>query len=203
VLGVTELMAHWALLVLARLDECCEFVECHPPARFVVGWREARRQFVVDGERIRAAAPIGERESDHHLATHRDIGRLEPHHFDHLLIWHEFYEAAVVRVGVGGRLASPGRPVVCERDSEQTTFASVEHMHVASHAYRHHPCSDRSRVEKRAINACARRVHVAAGVRRYARHKLIPQQRIVTPHMGFSGSVKRSAAWHLVRPAWA
>src|SRR5574341_408110 len=164
-LGVTELTAHQALFVLARLDECREFVECHPPAGFVVGWREARRQVVMYGEHIRAAPRISERERDHHLAAHRGIGRLELHHFDHLLIWYELYEVAVVRVDVRGHLAGPGGLVVCERDSEQTTFASIEHMHVASHANRHHPCRDRSRVEKRAIDVCARRVHVATGAR--------------------------------------
>jgi len=152
--------------VLARLDECCEFVECHPPAGFVVGWRDPRRQVIVDGEHIGAAARISERERDHHLATHRGIGRLELHHFDHPLIWYKFYEVAVERVGVRGRLASPGRLVVRERNSEQTTFASIEHVHVARHATRHHPRSDRVRVEKRAIDICARRVHMAAGARR-------------------------------------
>ncbi|MGH7832601.1 MAG: hypothetical protein ACREQK_03075 [Candidatus Binatia bacterium] len=56
-LGVTELMARRALLVPARLDECREFVERHPPADFVVGWRDPRRQVVVDGEHIRDAEP--------------------------------------------------------------------------------------------------------------------------------------------------
>ena len=41
------------------------------------------------GEDIRAAPRIGERESDHHLAAHRRIGRLEFECFDHLLIWNE------------------------------------------------------------------------------------------------------------------
>lgn len=57
----TEFVAHQALLVLARLDECREFVECHLPASFVVGWREARRQVVVYGEHIRAGARISKR----------------------------------------------------------------------------------------------------------------------------------------------
>jgi len=51
-------MRRWALLVLARLDECRGFVECHPPAGFVVGWRDTMRQVVVDREHIRAAARI-------------------------------------------------------------------------------------------------------------------------------------------------
>ena len=86
------------------------------------------------GEHIRAAARITERERDHHLAAQRGISRLELHHFDYLLIGYELDEVAVVRVRMRSRLAGPGRRVLGERDSEQTTFASVEHMHVASHA---------------------------------------------------------------------
>ena len=37
-LGVSEPVANQVLRLLARLDERCEFVECHPPAGFVVGW---------------------------------------------------------------------------------------------------------------------------------------------------------------------
>jgi hypothetical protein len=43
-LGVTELVAHYALAVLSRLDECREFVECHPPAGFVVGKQRRETQ---------------------------------------------------------------------------------------------------------------------------------------------------------------
>jgi hypothetical protein len=123
--SVTELIAHDALPVLFRLDECCEFVEGHPPAGFVVGCRDARRQVVVDGEHICSAARIRKRERDHHLAAHCGIGRLEFHHFDHLRIGYELDELAMVRIGARGRLASPGRLVVRERDSEQPTFASM------------------------------------------------------------------------------
>jgi hypothetical protein len=38
VVGVTERMAHQASLVIASLNERREFVECHPPASFVVNW---------------------------------------------------------------------------------------------------------------------------------------------------------------------
>jgi hypothetical protein len=138
----------------------------------------------VDGEHIRAAARISERERDHHLAAHRGIGRLELHHFDHPLIGYELDEVAVVGVGVRGRLAGPGRLVVRERDFEQTTFASVEHMHVARHANRHHPCRDRSRVEKRAVDICARRVHATPGARRGRSQTLNLPQRDVTPWLG-------------------
>jgi hypothetical protein len=63
----------------------------------------------VHGEDIGAAAVcIGERDRDRHLATQRGICRLELDYFDNLLICHELHEAAVVRVGVRGRLASPG-----------------------------------------------------------------------------------------------
>jgi hypothetical protein len=58
-------MAHWVLLVLARLDEFREFVECHPPAGFVVGWRDPGQQVVVDGEHVGAADRISERERDY------------------------------------------------------------------------------------------------------------------------------------------
>lgn len=68
------------------------------------------------GAHIRAATRISERERDHHLAAHRGIGRLELHHFDHLLIRHELDEVAVVRVGVRGCLAGPGWLVVLRVD---------------------------------------------------------------------------------------
>lgn len=71
-----------ALPVLARLDQCRKFIECHPPTSFVVSWRDARRQVVVYGEHIRAPARISERECNHHLAAHRGIGRLELHYFE-------------------------------------------------------------------------------------------------------------------------
>ena len=53
------------------------FAECHPPAGFVVNWREVKRQVVVYGEYIRADARINESERDHHPDTHRGIGRLD------------------------------------------------------------------------------------------------------------------------------
>ncbi len=124
------------------------------------------------GDHVGAAVCISERERHHHFAAHRGIGRLELHHFDHLVIWYELDEVAVVRVGVRGRLAGSGRLVVCERYSEQTTFASVERMHVASHAIRHHPCRDRTRIEKRAIDVWAGGVHMATGTGRSGSHKL-------------------------------
>jgi len=73
----------------------------------------------------------------------------------------ELHEAAVVCVGVRGRLAGPGRRVVRERDPERATFAGVERMHVAGHAGRHLPRRDRALIEKRAINDRAGRVHAA------------------------------------------
>jgi hypothetical protein len=59
--------------VLVCLNECREFVECHPPAGFIVNWRDARRQVVVYGEHIRAAVRVSEGERDHHLAAHRGV----------------------------------------------------------------------------------------------------------------------------------
>ena len=77
---------------------------------------------------------------------------------------------AVVRVGVRGRLASPGRRVVGERDPERATFPWVERMYLAGHAGRYHPCRDCARIEKRAIDDRAGRVHVATdAVRTHAR----------------------------------
>src|SRR5437867_663100 len=147
---------------VVRLNVGREFVECHLPADLVVGRRDARRQVVMCGKHIRAASRISQCELDHHFAAHRGISRLELHHFDHLLIWYELDETAAVRVGMRGSLAGSGWFVVCERDSEQTTLASIVLMYVAGHPNRHHPRRDRSRVEKRAIDVCARRVHVPA-----------------------------------------
>src|SRR5207249_11810644 len=93
-------------------------------------------------------------------AAQRGVCRLELDHFDNLLVYHELHEAAVVRVGVRGRLADPGRRVVRQRDPERATFAGVERMHVAGHAGRHHPSRDRARSEKRAIEARAGRVYM-------------------------------------------
>jgi hypothetical protein len=112
-------------------------------------------------EDIGAAVCIGERGGNRHLAAQRGIGRLELDHFDDLLVRHELHEAAVVRVGVRARLAGPCRLVVRERDSERATFAGVELMHEAGHAGRHLPCRERARVDERAINDRARRLHVA------------------------------------------
>jgi len=70
------------------------------------------------------------------------------------------------RVGVRGRLASPGRCVVAERDPERATFAGVERTHVAGNAVRHHPRRDSARIEKRAIDVRAGSVHVTIDARR-------------------------------------
>ena len=72
---------------------------------------------------------------------------------------HELHKAAVVRVGVRGRLAGPGWLVVRERDPERAAFAGVERMHVAGHVGRHHPRRDLARIEKRAIDPRAGRAH--------------------------------------------
>ena len=69
-------------------------------------------------ENISAAVSIGERDRDRHLAAQRGNGRLELKHFNNLLVRYELHEAAVVRVGVRGRLAGTGRSVVRERDPE-------------------------------------------------------------------------------------
>ena len=63
----------------------------------------------MHGEEIGAAVCISERDRDCHLAAHRGIWSLELVHFDDLLVGHEFYEMAVVRVGVRGCLTRPGR----------------------------------------------------------------------------------------------
>jgi len=57
--------------------------------------------------------------------------------------------------------AGRGRRIVLERDPERTTFAGVERIHVAGHASGDHPGRDRARIEKRAINNRAGRVHAA------------------------------------------
>jgi hypothetical protein len=114
----------------------------------------------VYGEDLGAAVGISERDRDRHLAAQRGITRLELDDFDHLLVRNERHEAPMVRVGVGGRLAGPGRRVVGERDPEHATFAGVEGMDVTGHAGRHHPRGDRARIEQRAIDGRAGCVHV-------------------------------------------
>jgi len=44
-----------------RLDQRGQFVERHPPAGFVVGGRDARRQVIVDSQHLCAAVRFGER----------------------------------------------------------------------------------------------------------------------------------------------
>jgi hypothetical protein len=83
-----------------------------------------------------------------------------------LLVRHQPLEAAVVRVGVGGRLAGAGRRVVRERDPEGAAFAGVERMHLAGHPVRHLPSDDGVRIEQRAIDLLAGRPDVARGVGR-------------------------------------
>lgn len=70
----------------------------------------------MHAEDIGAAVCVGERGRDGHLAARRWIGCLELDHFHNLFVLHEPGEAAVVRVGVRGRFAAPGRRVVIERD---------------------------------------------------------------------------------------
>ena len=65
------------LRLLIRLDEPCEFLEGHPPARFVVSWRDARPQIVVNGEDIRASVRFGQCECDGYHSAHRGIGCLK------------------------------------------------------------------------------------------------------------------------------
>ena len=101
----------------------------------------------MHSEDIGAAVCISKRDRDRHLATQRGICRLELDHFDNLLVRHELHEVAVVRVGVRGRLAGPGRRVVRERDPERATFAGVELVHVTGHAGRHPPRRDRARID--------------------------------------------------------
>ena len=68
-------------------------------------------------------------------------------------------------ISVRSSLARAGRFVIREGDAEVTTFASVELMHVAGHAGRNHPGRDGVRIQKRAIDTRARRVHVATNMR--------------------------------------
>ena len=77
------------------------------------------------GKDIGAAVCVRERDGDRHLAPQCRILRLELAHLDDLLVRHELHEAAVVRVGVQGRLTGPGRRVVRERDAEGAAFASL------------------------------------------------------------------------------
>src|SRR5882762_7475244 len=91
--------------VLARLDERGEFRERRLPAGLVVGKRDAGRQAIVDGVHIGATVRIDQLDCDRHLAAQRGIGRLELNHLDQLLVRHELHEAAVVGVGLRGRLA--------------------------------------------------------------------------------------------------
>jgi hypothetical protein len=138
----------------------------------------------VHGEDIGAVVCIGERDRDRHLAAQRGICRLELDHFDNLLVRHELHEAAMVCVGVRGRLAGPGRRVIRERNPERATFAGVERMHVAGHAGRHHPRRDRARIEKRAINDRAGRVQAATDAGRVHARTLARAARRATRRPG-------------------
>ncbi len=119
------------LRLLPRLDEARKFLKCHPPAGFVVGGCDPRWQVVVYGQHPRAAVRISQRERDCHLAAHREIGCLELHDFDHLLIRHELDEATMAGVGVRGRLAGCVRRVAGERNAVRTSIRNNLHATVA------------------------------------------------------------------------
>jgi hypothetical protein len=63
-------------------------------------------------EDLGAAVGIGQCDRDRYLAAQRRIARLELNGFDYLLVRHQPHKAAVVGVGVGGRLARPGRRII-------------------------------------------------------------------------------------------
>ena len=67
-----------------------------------------------------------------------------------------------------------------ERDPERATFPGVERMYVASHAGRHLPRRDRARIEKRAIDARAGRVHADTDSGRAHARTLAPAVRRTT-----------------------
>ena len=108
----------------------------------------------MDCDHLSAAARICECESHGHLSAHRRVGGLELHRLDHQLISLEPDEASVVGIRVGRGLAHPGRLVVRQGDSELATLAGVERMDDAGHADRHHPRTNRSRLNQRTIDAC-------------------------------------------------
>src|SRR5829696_6741046 len=151
---------------LAGLDQRRELRQRRLPADLVVGGRQPRREAIVYGQDIRAAVTIGERHGDGHLALQRGVVGLEFDDFDHLLVWHESHEVAVVCVSVNGRLSGSGRRVIRERDPERATFDPGEGLHLAGHAGWNHPRRDRIRIEQRAIDGGAGCVDVASHTRR-------------------------------------
>jgi len=130
---------------------------------------------------------IGQRDRDRHLATQRGICRLELDHFDDLLVRHKLHKAAMVRVGVRSRFAGPGWRGVRKRDPERAALAGVERMHVAGHAARHLPLHDRARIEKRAINDRAGRVH-ARTLARAARRAMPHVPGVIAVAIGTNGT---------------
>ena len=74
-LGRFNRLASSGLNVLVPfLDKPREFLKCHAPACFVVGWCHAGRQVVVCTEDIGAAVRLRKDERDRHLAAHFGIG---------------------------------------------------------------------------------------------------------------------------------
>ena len=60
-------------------------------------------------EYIGATSGVGQAVRNGHLALHCGVVRFELDDFDHLLVGHELYEAAVMRVRVRRRLAGADR----------------------------------------------------------------------------------------------
>ena len=114
----------------------------------------------MQGEEIGATIGIGELDRDRHLAAERGIHGLELVHFHDLLIRDQLQEAAIVRIRLRSRLASLGRRIVRERDSESAALSGLEGVHLTSHAVGYFPFRYRVRVEKRTIDSRARRVDV-------------------------------------------
>jgi hypothetical protein len=80
----------------------------------------------VHREEIGTSFVIAERDRDFHLATQCGVFGLELVHFDDLLVRDEPHEAAMVCVGMSGRLTSRGRRIVRKRYPERAAFARVE-----------------------------------------------------------------------------
>jgi hypothetical protein len=66
----------------------------------------------------------------------------------------------MVCVSVRCRFPYAGLRVVSQRNSERTAFTRVERVHMTGHAIWYFPDGDSVRVDKRAIDALARRVYV-------------------------------------------
>jgi len=143
---------------LARLDErtsfartCAKRPRCRPA--------KDRRQVIVQGEDLGAPAASASVIVIVISTSQRGSAVSTPPPAPHAHR-HELHEAAMV----GVVCASSCRRwwAVVGDGSGRAAFPRLEGVHVTGHAGRHHPGRDGARFEKRAVDARARRVHVAA-----------------------------------------